>query len=64
MTLGELLLKGTFARIYKGCLEDGSTYLIKTVSGEPYKFIFSFEVIKRAIPGHLLVCFESSCIQL
>jgi len=32
--LGELLIKGTFARIYKGTLQDGTNVLIKTVTGK------------------------------
>nr|CAB3265842.1 tyrosine-protein kinase RYK [Phallusia mammillata] len=32
VNIEELILKGTFARIYKGTLEDGSQVMIKTVS--------------------------------
>ncbi|XP_076824424.1 tyrosine-protein kinase RYK-like isoform X2 [Clavelina lepadiformis] len=32
VTLGELMLKGTFARIYKGTLEGGADVLVKTVT--------------------------------
>ena len=31
--LGELLIKGTFARFHKGSLSDGTSVLIKTVTG-------------------------------
>ncbi|XP_078489539.1 tyrosine-protein kinase RYK [Ciona intestinalis] len=46
LDIGELTLKGTFARIYKGKLDDGTPVLIKTVSDmatEEQKRLLLFE---------------------
>ena len=68
--LGELLIKGTFARIYKGALQDGTNVLVKTVTGKSslstvvLEELFVTKVAGRAVEfveicfsGLKIVCF-------